>query len=286
MGDKFIFMVILSRYCTTADESMGRDAIVGEGIPAKNTTSGEESQSLPVFQVNEDLWKYSCAYTTSLGRPHEVRGTQNDLNSSTLFMTREVQKELWEIDSWIKENKLEYLMVYRIMAIAFTTLVYKEMYQGKQRMQRWPIECDITRQERQNLDETINDQGEIIPNSLRAITDLVSLQVQKLQEYESNRQPGSPSVDDYFTDTCKKINRSSDPARYEIPFRFLEYMEHVTKLWEKDGDGFKYPAEQVQHYLDNLLIYRATLIYIYMSKSADNSHIISNPEYHKLIPVI
>ncbi|OBS23012.1 hypothetical protein FPOA_09331 [Fusarium poae] len=146
MGDKFVFMVILSRYCFTAGEVALRDPIVGEGIPAKNTTSGEERQNLPAFQVNKYLWNYSCAYTTSLGRPHEVRETHNDLDSSTLYMTREVQKELWEIDSWIKENELEYLMVCRIMAIAFTTLVCKEMYQGKQRMRRWPIECDITRQ--------------------------------------------------------------------------------------------------------------------------------------------
>uniref|UniRef100_A0A0D2YHY0 Uncharacterized protein n=1 Tax=Fusarium oxysporum (strain Fo5176) TaxID=660025 RepID=A0A0D2YHY0_FUSOF len=72
----------------------------------------------------------------------------------------------------------------------------------------------------------------------------------------------------------------------EKPFRFLEYMEHVTKLWEKDGDDFKYPTDQVQHYLDDLLIYRATLICMWISQAADNSHILTNPYYYKLIPVI
>ncbi|KAK2480324.1 hypothetical protein H9L39_09698 [Fusarium oxysporum f. sp. albedinis] len=62
-------------------------------------------------------------------------------------------------------------------------------------------------------------------------------------------------------------------------------MEHVAKLWEKDGDGFKYTSEQVQHYLADLLIYHATLIYMIISQPTDNSRILTNPDYYKLIPV-
>ncbi|KAM0413041.1 hypothetical protein ACHAPD_008112 [Fusarium lateritium] len=197
-----------------------------------------------------------------------------------------IRKELDRIDSWIKENQQEDVMVCRIMALAFTTAVCKEMYQGDQRGRRWPIECDITPGERHNIDETISYEDEVKPNSLEAVTDLIIRQVQKLRRYEQNRRPGTLSVNDYFTKSCKDLHKFSGWTPNEKPFRFLEYMEHITKLWEKDKNDFKYPTKQVQHYLDDILVYRATLIYMVISQATDNSHILTNPENYKLIPVI
>ncbi|KAF5673550.1 hypothetical protein FCIRC_8013 [Fusarium circinatum] len=286
IGDNFIFLVILSRYCMKADASTDEDMVDG-GIPVGNTASGVEKQNLPAFKAEWYLWKRSCLFTTCLGGLKQPRAHSEPDNGYAYghYQTRRIQEELGRIDSWIKENQQRDLMVCRIMALAFTTAVCKQMHQGNQRGRRWPIECEITREERVTYDETINDQGEIIPDSLSAITSLISLQVRKLREYQ-NRQHGPLSVDQYFTNSCKNPNGSSESAPENKPFRFLEYMEHITKLWEKDGDGFKYPTAQVQHYLDNLLVYRATLIYMLISQAADNSHILTNPEYYKLIPVI
>ncbi|KAF5242035.1 hypothetical protein FANTH_8870 [Fusarium anthophilum] len=286
IGDKFIFLVILSRYCMKADVST-RGHMVDGGIPVANTAPGVERQNLQTFKADWDLWKRSRLFTTCLGGLKQARANGGpDYGYAYVgHETREIQVELGRIDSWIIENQQQRLMVCRIMALAFTTAVCKQMYQGNHRVRRWPIKCDITRKERRKLDETINGQGEIIPNSLSAITSLISLQVRKLREYQ-NRQDGPLSVDQYFTNSCKKPDGSSESAPENKPFRFLEYMEHITKLWEKDGDGFKYPTAQVQHYLDNLLVYRATLIYMLISQAADNSHILTNLEYYKLIPVI
>ncbi|CAJ0550872.1 Ff.00g108020.m01.CDS01 [Fusarium sp. VM40] len=168
-------------------------------------------------------------------------------------------------------------------AIAFTAAVCKQMYQGDQFGRKWPDTCVIDQKERHDLDETY-DPSKTVPNSLLAITKLVSRQVRKLREYQDNLPAGAVSVDQYFTTSCAEDGKASQLS--DKPFRFLEYMEHVTKLWEKDGDDFKYPANQVQHHLDDLLIYRATLMHMIISQAADNSHILSNPNYHKLIPVI
>ncbi|QPC74607.1 hypothetical protein HYE68_005359 [Fusarium pseudograminearum] len=283
IGDKFIFLVILSRYCIKADISISEN-MIGGGEAETNDAPGLGSQSRPAFQVTEELKEYSYLYTTCLGRPELMR-TDHNINDNI------IREELAHIDSWIDSYRLNDLMVCRIKALAFTTAICKKMYQGTQGVRRWPTECDITREERVNIDETINSQGEITPNSLSSITKLVSLQVRKLRDYDQNRQSGTPSVNKYFTNSLKEKGRLRGRRYNQKPFRFLEYMEHITKIWEKDWDRLnwdrlKYPTEQVQHYLDDLLIYRATLIYILLSQAADNSHILSNPKCHKLIPVI
>ncbi|KAI6776504.1 hypothetical protein HG530_000449 [Fusarium avenaceum] len=169
------------------------------------------------------------------------------------------------------------------MALAFTVAMCKQMYKDKKLGGNWPDTCVINQEEWHGLDETY-DNGKVVPNSFSAITELVSRQVHKLREYQDNLPAGAVSVDQYFTRSCARDNRTSELS--DKPFRFLEYMEHITKLWEKDGDDFKYPANQVQHHLDDLLIYRATLMHMIISQAADNSHILSNPNYYKLIPVI
>lgn len=280
IGDKFIFLVIQSRYCMKADVSL-RENMIGGGGPGTNTAPGLGRQSRRGFRVDKNLKDYSFKYTISLGRPESIRTTRMYFIDDNM-----IRGEIDRIDSWIEDNEQNDLMVCRIKALAFTTATCKQMYQGTQGVRRWPTECDITREERGNIDETINSHGEITPNSLSSITNLISLQVRKLQDYDHNRQSEMLSVDEYFTNSCKGKEGLSEWAPGGRTFRFLEYMENIMELWEKDGDSFKYPTEQVQHYLDDLLVYRATLIYMLLSQAADNSHILSNPEYYKLIPVI
>ncbi|KAL6914892.1 hypothetical protein FSST1_012652 [Fusarium sambucinum] len=280
VGDKFIFLVLLSRYCMKAGVS------TSEVMPTTNADSAMESDSLPSFQVSPELWGYLCGYIAGLGGPADVHTCHSIFGVPSSYGKNIIRKELDRIDSWIKENQQEDVMVCRIMALAFTTAVCKEMYHGDQQRRRWPIECDITPGERYNIDETISYDDEVTPNSLEAVTDLVTRQVQKLRRYEQNRGPGTLSVNEYFTKSCKELHKSSGWTPNEKPFRFLEYMEHITKLWEKDKNGFKYPTKQVQHYLDDILVYRATLMYMVISQATDNSHILTNPEYYKLIPVI
>ncbi|KAM0348143.1 hypothetical protein ACHAP4_011098 [Fusarium culmorum] len=256
--------------------------MVGGGEPKTNTAPGLGSHSRQAFQATKEVKHNSYLYTTCLGRPEWIR-TDNYIFKVNDNMIR---RELDDIDSWVENNQQKDSMVCRIKALAFATAVCKQMYQGTQGVRRWPTECDITREERGNIDETINIQGEIAPNSLSSITNLISLQVRKLRDYDQNRPSGTLSVDEYFTNSCIGQEMSPGWVFSEKSFRFLEYMEHITKIWEKDGDSFKYPTEQVQHYLDDLLVYRATLIYMLLSQAADNSHILSNPEYYKLIPVI
>ncbi|EXK26042.1 hypothetical protein FOMG_17367 [Fusarium oxysporum f. sp. melonis 26406] len=264
LEDKFLFLMILSRRCMKADVSMSQDI-----VPETSAIPGVKSQMFSVFSVNKELWYESCKFITALGRPEQF------LAAHKLFMidrTRDSQKndvldEIARIDKWVKENSLNKVMVCRIMALALTAAVCKCMYHGNQRVRCWPTECDIAREERRELDEMINDKGEITP-----------IPYQPSRIWFLSR---GASVDKYFTVACL-----SPTTGTEKPFRFLEYMEHVTKLWEKDGDDFKYPTDQVQHYLDDLLIYRATLICMWISQAADNSHILTNPYYYKLIPVI
>ncbi|KAH7329694.1 hypothetical protein B0I35DRAFT_456975 [Stachybotrys elegans] len=278
IDEKLIFLVILSRYCMKADVSLSED-IVGGDTSEVNTTPGAESRKpFSAFQVKKEIWLQSCVYTTSLGKPDKFRVDQKIFSFGGWTGKSPVQRELDRIDSWIEKNQLEGVMVCRVMALALTAAVCKQMYHGNQLRRRWPTECDITREERKGLDETINNQGEFVPNSLSAVTDVVSLQVRKLRDYQQNLKTGAVSVDEYYTKSCKTHEHSRFPSA-EKPFRFLEYMEHITKLWEKDGDGFKYPTEQVQYYLDDLLIYRATLIHMIISQAADNNHIVSNPDY-------
>ena len=59
-------------------------------------------------------------------------------------------------------------------------------------------------------------------------------------------------------------------------------------LWEVDaaGDKFVYPRNMVQHPLDDLLIYRALLIAVLLDAATDNSEIVENEVYQKIIPVL
>ncbi|SPJ78869.1 uncharacterized protein FTOL_07260 [Fusarium torulosum] len=192
-------------------------------------------------------------------------------------------QKLEKIDSWIEETGNWRPTTCRITALAFTAAVCKQMYQGNQLGRKWPNPCVANQEERDDLDENY-DHRKAVPNSFSAITELVSRQVRELREYQDKLPEGAVSVDEYFTRSCTRDNGTSQLS--DKPYRFLEYMEHITKLWEKDGNDFKYLANQVQHHLDDLLIYRATLMHMIISQAADNSHILSNPNYYKPVPVI
>lgn len=67
----------------------------------------------------------------------------------------------------------------------------------------------------------------------------------------------------------------------------VDELEKVLKIWELTEDGvFKYPRAEVQHYLDDLLIYRAIMIAIKLTEAVDNSDILENEAYSKIIPFL
>ncbi|KAH6952926.1 hypothetical protein DER45DRAFT_574564 [Fusarium avenaceum] len=282
IDENFAFLAVLSRYCMNANISLSQDIVERETSSA-NITTGVENQHNSAFRVNRKIWLQCCTYTKYLGRPGPSRLDPDIFLFNQNLKRSPIQGELHDIDSWIEKTGNWHPMMCRIMALAFTAAVCKQMYQGNQLGRKWPDTCVINPEERHDLDETY-DPGNTVPNSFSAITELVSRQVRKLREYQDNLRPGEVSVDQYFTRSCARDEKTSQLL--DRPFRFLEYMEHITNLWEKDGDDFKYPTNEVQHHLDDLLIYRATLMHMIISQAADNSHILSNPNYYKLIPVI
>ncbi|KIL90279.1 hypothetical protein FAVG1_06009 [Fusarium avenaceum] len=284
VDENFVFLAVLSRCCMKANISLSQD-LLGREASTASTTTGVESQHNSAFRVNGEVWLQCSIYIESLGQPGPSRIDPAIFSIDRLSKTSPIQEELHEIDSWIEKTGNWHLTICRMKALAFTAAVCKQMYQGNQLGLKWPDACVIDPEERRDLDERYNpDHDKVVPNSYSAITELVSRQVRKLREYQDNLPAGAVSVDQYFTRSCAKDGKTSQLS--DKPFRFLEYMEHITKLWEKDGDDFKYPANQVQHHLDDLLIYRATLMHMIISQAADNSHILSNPNYHKVIPVI
>jgi hypothetical protein len=276
------FLAVLNRCCMKADISLSQD-IVGREASTANTIPGIENQQNSAFQVNRIIWRQCCIYTTSMGRPEPAHLDKYIFALDEFSATSPILEELYRIDVWIEKTENRDQMVCRIMTLAFTAAVCKQMYQGNQLGRRWPGTYVVGPAERLDLHEN-HHHGKLVPNSFSAITELVSRQVRKLREYQDYHPAGAVSVDKYFTRSCAEHDKTSQLS--DRPFRFLEYMEHITKLWEKDGDDFKYPANQLQHRLDDLLIYRATLMHMIISQAADNSHILSNPNYYKLIPVI
>lgn len=281
VDENFVFLAVLSRCCMTADITLSQDIVDRETFMA-NTTTGVENQHNSAFPVNGKLWLQCRIYTESLGQPGPSR-LDPDIFSLKYHSRSLILKELEKIDSWIEETGNWRPTTCRITALAFTAAVCKQMYQGNQLGRKWPNPCVANQEERDDLDENY-DHRKAVPNSFSAITELVSRQVRELREYQDKLPEGVVSVDEYFTRSCTRDNGTSQLS--DKPYRFLEYMEHITKLWEKDGDDFKYLANQVQHHLDDLLIYRATLMHMIISQAADNSHILSNPNYYKPIPVI
>lgn len=282
VDENFVFLAVLSRYCMKADISSIQE-IAGRETSTANPTTGDENRHNSAFHVNRRIWLQCCIYTEFMGRPEPSRLDKGIFSLGEWFAEGPILEELYRIDLWIEKTENRDQMVCRIMALAFTTAVCKQMYQGNQLGRKWPDTCAISQIERNDLDETY-DSGKTVPNSFSAITKLVSRQVRKLRKYQDNLPAGAVSVDQYFTRSCAEDDKNSQLS--DKPFRFLEYMEHITKLWKKNGDDFKYPVNQVQHHLDDLLIYRATLMHMIISQAADNSHILSNPNYYKLIPVI
>ncbi|KAG5662616.1 hypothetical protein KAF25_005034 [Fusarium avenaceum] len=264
-------------YSTVAD--LVTIASIAAGEIRFDRTGQSTADEASMVRLTERVW----GEITSMGRPEQGRLDKGIFALGQIPAASPILEELYRIDTWIEKTENRDQMVCRIMALAFTTSVCKQMYQGNQLGRKWPDTCAISQEERNDLDETY-DSGKKVPNSFSAVTKLVSRQVRKLREYQDNPPAGAVSADQYFTRSCAEDDRTSQLS--DKPFRFLEYMEHITKLWEKDGDNFKYLANEVQHPLDDLLIYRATLMHMVISQAADNSHILSNPNYYKLIPVI
>lgn len=65
----------------------------------------------------------------------------------------------------------------------------------------------------------------------------------------------------------------------------IEGLKKLSQIWEVDAPGeFKYPRSHIQHPVDDLLIYRAILVAMSFSGATDNSDVVENEAYLKIIP--
>lgn len=66
-----------------------------------------------------------------------------------------------------------------------------------------------------------------------------------------------------------------------------EELGKVLKIWEVDGNGeFVYKSVEVQHPVDDLLIYRAIMVAMLYTWAADNSDVLEGGIYNKTVPFL
>lgn len=89
-------------------------------------------------------------------------------------------------------------------------------------------------------------------------------------------------VPDDVLGPCKGV--VEDQEVFDI---LISELDKIQNLWSVKDDGdFLHDVQDVQHQLDDLLIYRAILTAVMLGYATDNSEVVDNESYLRLVPIL
>lgn len=297
----------LSRLWSLSDNQWAEKCKVVEpdlpGYQLSFLTPSEVKPSLdckePVFQAQYLPFRMCCRYAAGRGwRPSAEALDVQNMPTGLEAMRIEIAR----IDDWLNAHVQLSTVKCRWLSLSMAASAFHQrlhvIWGPKSLPQRHRAQIPIPEELAHDIDPETEEMKTFEKMPLEfastAVSDAINDLVRRLSRFLSTKVP-DPTHSLFLSFFCGYDSSPTVNLQEHILPRLLEESRKFLKLWEltniEDASGesgvrFRYPTHVVQHPLDDLLIYRATMIAVLLNAATDNSEIVGDDKYDKIIPLL